>query len=94
MAKAKPPTGFTLTNANTSYEIVPANPIRSTVSIANLHSSAMVYLAIGNPAVLKKGFVLYPSQPYQMDAFDLSPEAIFAISDTAGVELAIQEIGA
>lgn len=86
----QPGTSLTLTTANTSYLVVPANTARFEVWITNTSASAVVYLYLSiSGAQVGKGI---PMQPNAQIQFTTYVGAVSAISPTAGATLAIAEI--
>ena len=84
--------GDSVTIGTSSVEIVAQNHKRTGLFIRNL-SANTVSLGFTHDAVNNKGIVLYPNECFSMGRFDMSTDAVFAISTAAGTLLSIQEFG-
>lgn len=74
-----------------SGQVVPANPARTSLRLVNT-SSNRISLGLGAAAVLDSGLTLMPGGGvWNMDQFDFTTAAIFAIAAGAGSNLSIQE---
>lgn len=71
--------------------IVPANTARVGLVLQNLATTGNVYLGINIAAVLQSGITLFPGFGWELDAFSFVVDDIFAIADTPGTVVSIQE---
>lgn len=68
-----------------------ANANRKGLVLVNI-SSAKIFVAFGQTAVINSGIALYPGGIYVMDPFLYNTAAVSAIASAAASTLAIQEI--
>ena len=74
----------------TSTLILAENGLRRGIFIRNL-SNKTISIAFCNPAELNKGITLYSKESYSMSGDDFSWGPVYAISDGASSDIAIQE---
>ena len=89
----RPTTGQAPGNATvttTTAELIPANTQRRWITMQNL-GAANVFIAIGHPAEVNKGSVIYPGSFYQVARENGSYEAINAITPSGTALVIFQE---
>jgi hypothetical protein len=75
----------------TSALVLAANTIRKGLTIQNVSLTGVISFAFSSPAVILGAQTLYPGGSFWMDSMDFSTSAIYAIADTVGSNLVIQE---
>ena len=83
------PSAYTATTD--SGTALAANARRRYAFVRNLSTTITAYLSIGSDAVDAQGIPVYPGEAYEMNATNLSPEAITAITGSSTAALAILE---
>ena len=87
---------FTLTTANQSEQIIPANPMRTYVLIQNKDAAADMFVNFGNNATAYVGVIIIPRGNYEFiggaNGGPFCPsDSINVMSATAGVEGVVVE---